>query len=138
MSTQLQGKSLTFENTGPQVNPRRWYAVAVILLPVLLMQLNTFMIQVALPSIQNSLQASFFEAQLIVSGYSLGQAVAILIGGRLGDLYGRKRMLLIGVSGFTLMSALGGAVSDPGLLIAVRIIQGITAAVTLPQILCLS
>ncbi|SFB42045.1 drug resistance transporter, EmrB/QacA subfamily [Cohnella sp. OV330] len=135
MSTQLQGKSLTFENTGTQVNPRRWYAVAVILLPVLLMQLNTFMIQVALPSIQNSLQASFFEAQLIVSGYSLGQAVAILIGGRLGDLYGRKRMLLIGVSGFTLMSALGGAVSDPGQMIAVRIIQGLTAAVTLPQIL---
>lgn len=87
------------------------------------------------PSIQNSLQAGFFEAQLIVSGYSLGLAVAMIIGGRLGDLYGRKRMLLIGVGGFTLMSALGGAVSDPELLIAVRIIQGLTAAITLPQVL---
>ncbi|MCS7463912.1 MFS transporter [Paenibacillus doosanensis] len=120
-----------------QADPRRWYALAVFLLPVLLISLNTYMIQVALPSIQSSLQASFSEAQLMVSGFSLSLAVALIVSGKLGDLYGKKRMLLIGVSGFTLMAALGGMASDPALLIALRIVQGIAAACIQPQVLSL-
>lgn len=121
--------------TKPQVNPRRWYALAVILLPVLQISLNTYMIQVALPLIQTSLHASFSEAQLIATGFSLGLAVALIVSGKLGDLYGRKRMILIGVCGFTITSAVGGLISDPGLLIAIRIVQGLTAALIQPQVL---
>ncbi|MCE5172735.1 MFS transporter [Paenibacillus profundus] len=118
-----------------QVDPRRWYALAVILLPTLLISLNTYMIQVALPTMQNSLHASFSEAQLMVTGFSLGLAVALIVSGKLGDIYGRKRMLLIGVSGFTVMAALGGLTSDPTLLIAIRIVQGLAAALIQPQVL---
>ncbi|KPV60266.1 MFS transporter [Paenibacillus sp. A3] len=118
-----------------QTDRRRWYALAVVLLPILLIQLNTFMIQVALPSLQNSLHAGFSEAQFIVAGYSLGMALALIIGGKLGDMYGRKRMLVIGVAGFTLMAALGGVASDPSVLIAIRVVQGLSTAIIQPQVL---
>ncbi|GLI08515.1 MFS transporter [Paenibacillus tyrfis] len=118
-----------------QTDRRRWYALAVVLLPILLIQLNTFMIQVALPSLQNSLHAGFSEAQFIVAGYSLGMALALIIGGKLGDMYGRKRMLIIGVAGFTLMAAIGGLVSDPSVLIAIRVMQGLSTAIIQPQVL---
>ncbi|WP_339244267.1 MFS transporter [Paenibacillus sp. FSL R10-2796] len=118
-----------------QVDSRRWYALGVILLPTLLISLNTYMIQVALPSMQYSLNASFSEAQLIVTGFSLGLAVALIISGKLGDIYGRKRMLMIGVSGFTVMAVLGGLTSDPALLIVIRIVQGLAAALIQPQVL---
>lgn len=118
-----------------QADPRRWYALAVILLPILLNSLNTYMIQVALPSIQKSLNASFSDAQLIVAGFSLSLAVALIVSGKLGDIYGRKRLLLIGVSGFTIMAMLGGLTSNPTLLIAIRIVQGLTAALIQPQVL---
>jgi EmrB/QacA subfamily drug resistance transporter len=118
-----------------EVDSRRWYALGVILLPTLLISLNTYMIQVALPSMQNSLNASFSEAQLIVTGFSLGLAVALIISGKLGDIYGRKRMLMIGVSGFTVLAVLGGLTSDPTLLIGIRIVQGLAAALIQPQVL---
>ncbi|MFD0714148.1 MFS transporter [Paenibacillus sp. GCM10027626] len=131
LSTSLQAD----EKLEQQVDPRRWYALAVILLPILLNSLNTYMIQVALPSIQNSLKASFSDAQLIVAGFSLSLAVALIVSGRLGDIYGRKRLLLIGVSGFTLMAMLGGLTSNPTLLIVIRIVQGLAAALIQPQVL---
>lgn len=62
-------------------------------------------------------------------------ALALIISGKLGDMYGRKRMLLIGVAGFTLTSALGGLATDPSVLIAIRIVQGLTAAIIQPQVL---
>ncbi|GKS12318.1 MFS transporter [Paenibacillus chitinolyticus] len=121
--------------TAPHTDPRRWMALVLILLPTLLISLNNYMMQVALPMIQASVHAGFAEAQLIFSGYSLGLAVALILGGKLGDLYGRKRMLRIGVSGFTCMCLFGGLVSDPTLLIVIRIIQGLSAAMIQPQVL---
>lgn len=121
--------------TAPQVDPRRWMALVLILLPTLLISLNNYMIQVALPMMQSSIKASFGEAQLIFSGYSLGLAVALILGGKMGDLYGRKRMLWIGVLGFTLMGLLGSVGSNPTLLIVIRIIQGLSAAMIQPQVL---
>lgn len=118
-----------------EVDSRRWYALGVILLPTLLISLNTYMIQVALPLMQNRLNASFSEAQLIVTGFSLGLAMVLIISGKLGDIYGRKRMLIIGVSGFTIMAVLGGLTSDPTLLIVIRIVQGMAAALIQPQVL---
>lgn len=125
----------TDQRAKQQVDPRRWYALALILLPTLLISLNNYMMQVALPMMQNSLHTSFSEAQLIFSGYSLGLAMALILGGKLGDIYGRRRMLFIGILGFTLMAVLGGIVSQPTLLIVIRIIQGLSAAMIQPQVL---
>lgn len=122
-------------NAAPEADPRRWFALILILLPTLLISLNNYMMQVALPSMQASVHASFAEAQLIFSGYSLGLAIALILGGKLGDMYGRKRMLWIGVMGFTFMCLLGGLVSNPTLLIIIRIIQGLSAALIQPQVL---
>ncbi|WP_282943177.1 MFS transporter [Paenibacillus sp. RC67] len=118
-----------------QVDPRRWYTLALLLLSTLLISLNNYMMQVALPLIQRSLNASFSEAQLIFSGYSLGLAIALILGGKLGDMYGRKRILFIGVLGFTLTSVIGGVTSNPTLLIIIRIFQGLSAAMIQPQVL---
>lgn len=135
MSNPIPGALASDRSPKQQTDRRRWYALAVVLLPILLIQLNTFMIQVALPSLQNSLHAGFSEAQFIVAGYSLGMALALIIGGKLGDMYGRKRMLIIGVAGFTLMAALGGLASDPSVLIAIRVMQGLSTAIIQPQVL---
>ncbi|KJB88161.1 MFS transporter [Paenibacillus sp. E194] len=125
----------TDDNQQMEGNPKRWIALVIVLLPTLLISLNTYMIQVALPLMQQSLNASFAEAQIIVTGFSLGLAVALIISGKLGDIFGRKRLLLIGVSGFTIMAMLGGLTSDPSLLIAIRIVQGLAAALIQPQVL---
>ncbi|KEQ26313.1 MFS transporter [Paenibacillus tyrfis] len=134
MANHPLASSLT-EKPEQQADPRRWYALGVILLPILLNSLNTYMIQVALPLIQSSLNAGFSDAQLIVTCFSLSLAVALIVSGKLGDIYGRKRLLLIGVSGFTLMALLGGLTSNPTLLIVIRIVQGLAAALIQPQVL---
>ncbi|MCU6712688.1 MFS transporter [Paenibacillus sp. J5C_2022] len=123
------------EKLEQKFDPHRWYALAVILLPILLNSLNTYMIQVALPLIQNSLNASFSDAQLIVTCFSLSLAVSLIVSGKLGDIYGRKRLLVIGVSGFTLMALLGGMTANPMHLIVIRIVQGVAAALIQPQVL---
>jgi len=127
--------SIAGEELEQRADPRRWYTLAFILLPILLNSLNTYMIQVALPLIQSSLNVSFSDAQLIVTCFSLSLSVALVLSGKLGDIYGRKRMLLIGVSGFTLMALLGGLTTIPTLLIVIRIVQGLAAALIQPQVL---
>lgn len=133
--TQITFTEDTQPQTGRQADPRRWYALVIILLPMLLVLLNNYMLQVALPLIESNLHANFSEAQLIFSGYPLGMAVALIVGGKLGDIYGRKRMLSLGILVFTIMAAIGGMASQPDLLIVTRIIQGISAAMIQPQIL---
>ncbi|MCG7405963.1 MFS transporter [Paenibacillus sp. ACRRX] len=137
MSAHSTVESTVTSRLEQRVDSRRWYALAVMLLPTLLITLNTYMIQVALPSMQNSLHASFSEAQLIVAGYSLGLAMALIVSGKLGDMYGRKRLLVIGVITFTVTAALGGLASDPTILIMIRIMQGLAAALIQPQVLSL-
>ena len=82
------------------VDPRRWLMLAVLLLTTFLGTLDTYIVNVAVPSIQNNLHASFTEIQLVIAGYILAFAVVLATGGRLGDLYRRKRLLLLGVTGF--------------------------------------
>jgi EmrB/QacA subfamily drug resistance transporter len=97
--------------------------------------LDTFIVNIALPSIERALHASFAQIQLVVAGYTLAFAVLLVTGGRLGDLYGRKRFFVLGVAGFTLFSALCGAAPTPLLLIVCRIAQGIAAALMVPQVI---
>ncbi|HHT7156166.1 MFS transporter [Bacillus thuringiensis] len=113
----------------------RWFYLAIILLPTLLISLNTYMIQIALPIMQSELHINFSQAQLIFSGYSIGLASALIIGGKLGDVYGRRKMLVIGVFVFTVTAFVGGISSHPLFLIIIRIVQGLSAAFIQPQIL---
>src|SRR5215469_4061220 len=75
----------------------RWLVLAVILTAVFMQLLDTTITMVAVPSIQNSLNSSYGQIQLVVAGYMLGFACVLVTGGRLGDTYGRKRMFLWGM-----------------------------------------
>ncbi|WP_342456503.1 MFS transporter [Herbaspirillum sp. WKF16] len=95
--------------------------------------LDFFIVNVALPSIRAGLGADPAEVQLVISGYAAVYAVFLITGGRLGDLYGRKRVFLAGLMGFGLSSTLCGFATSPAILIAGRLLQGLSAAIMAPQ-----
>jgi EmrB/QacA subfamily drug resistance transporter len=117
------------------MNARRWSALAVMLGAVFLASVDFNVVTIAIPSIQRGLGTTFGEIQLIVAGYALSFAVLLITGGRLGDLYGRRRMFTIGMAGFTIASALCGFAPSPTGLIGSRVLQGAFAAVMVPQAL---
>jgi EmrB/QacA subfamily drug resistance transporter len=125
------------ENFGaqPDADPRRWLALVVILFAGFMDLLDMTIVNVTIPNILRDLHASYTEAEWVASGYALGFGSVLMITGRLGDVFGRKRLLLIGMAGFTLASALCGVAVDPGMLIATRILQGVMAGTMLPQTL---
>jgi EmrB/QacA subfamily drug resistance transporter len=113
----------------------RWLAVVVLLVASFMDLLDTTIVNVALPSIQEELDASSAQLVWIVSGYVLSFAVLLITSGRLGDRYGRKTIFIIGVFGFTLASiGCAFAQTADGLVIA-RIVQGASSAVMIPQVL---
>jgi EmrB/QacA subfamily drug resistance transporter len=97
--------------------------------------LDTTIVNVALPAIQEDLHASAAQLEWIVSGYVLAFATVLITMGRLGDLYGRKRIFLIGVVGFTLASALAAFAPTADVLVISRFVQGFFAATMVPQVL---
>lgn len=115
--------------------PNRWLAFAVILSATLLGVLDFLIVNLALPSIKKSTGASDAQVQLTVAVYGLSFAVCLITGGRLGDLYGRKKIFQIGMAGFTFASVLCGVSQSGGQLIAFRIVQGAFAALMSPQVL---
>jgi MFS family permease len=112
---------------------RRWSAFAVLLVGAFLPPLDFFIVNVALPSIQSSLHTSAAELQLVISGYASAYAVFLITGGRLGDLFGRRKIFLGGISCFGLTSVLCGLATSPALLIVGRMLQGLSAAAMAPQ-----
>lgn len=112
---------------------RRWLALLVLLTGTLLPPLDFFIVNVALPVIQADLGATSSVTQLVISVYAAAYAVTLVLGGRLGDLYGRKRVFLVGMVGFGAASALCGLAPSAGVLVVGRLFQGITAAVMAPQ-----
>ncbi|MFJ6657826.1 MFS transporter [Streptomyces sp. NPDC091377] len=94
-------------------------------------------VNIAIPSIQRDEGASFSQIQWITAGYALAFAAGLITGGRLGDIFGRKRVFLVGVAGFTVASALCGLAVNPEMLVASRILQGATAALMVPQVLAI-
>ncbi len=125
--------NLSTAGHGGSADARRWLALCVLLAGTLLPPLDFFIVNVALPAIQADLQATPSLAQLVVSVYAAAYAVTLILGGRLGDLYGRKRMFIAGMLGFGAASALCGCAPSPGVLVAGRLLQGISAAVMAPQ-----
>ncbi|WP_197680090.1 MFS transporter [Microlunatus soli] len=113
-------------------SPRRWALLLVLCTVLALDGLDVSMVGVALPTIGRELGVSTETLQWVVSGYVLGYGSLLLLGGRLADLLGRRRIFLIALSVFALASILGGVADDPGLLIAARFIKGLAAAFTAP------
>ena len=118
-----------------QQDPKRWLALGVILSATLLGVLDFLIVNLALPSIQKTIGGSDAQVQLTVAVYGLSFAVFLITGGRLGDIYGRKRIFQIGMAGFTLSSALCGFSRSSEELILFRIVQGAFAALMSPQVL---
>jgi EmrB/QacA subfamily drug resistance transporter len=120
-----------------ELDPRRWWALPILLVGSFLSFLDFFVVNIALPSIRDDLGARAAELQLVVAGYGIGFAVSLITGGRLGDIFGRKRVFLLGMGGFALASALCGLAVNPTMLIASRVVQAVTAATLTPQVLAI-
>ncbi|HET9555717.1 MAG TPA: MFS transporter, partial [Actinomycetota bacterium] len=116
-------------------DPRRWVALAVVLIAGFMQLVDISIVNVAIPSIQRDLDATYADIQWVLAGYQLAFAVMLITGGRLGDIFGRKRLFMIGMAGFTLASALCGLAQTPDMLIASRILQGLFGAIMFPQVL---
>ncbi|MFP2202405.1 MFS transporter [Enterobacter ludwigii] len=119
----------------PQAEPRRWAMFVILLVGAFLPPLDFFIVNVALPAIQDELSASSSAEQLVISSYAAVYAVTLITGGRLGDIYGRGKMFFIGLIGFAAASLLCGLAWSPWVLISGRVLQGTTAAIMAPQAL---
>lgn len=118
-----------------QTDGWRWAALVVLLAGGFLPPLDFFIVNVALSSIHESLGASPAELQLVISSYATAYAVFLITGGRLGDLYGRRRCFLLGLVGFTVASLGCGLAPTPPWLLLSRFAQGASAAIIQPQVL---
>ena len=116
-------------------DPRRWVALGVVLIAGFMQLVDISIVNVAIPSIQRDLDATYSQIQWVLAGYQLAFAVMLITGGRLGDIFGRKRLFMIGMAGFTVASALCGLAQTPEMLIGSRVLQGLMGAVMFPQIL---
>src|ERR1700722_13131184 len=109
--------------------------LTVVLVGVLLPMLDFFIVNVALPTIDRDLHASQPLLELVVSGYATAYALLLVLGGRLGDSLGRKRLFMLGMAGFTVTSLACGLATSADMLVAGRIAQGASAALMVPQVL---
>lgn len=115
--------------TNPNDNRRRWLALMVLCLGVLMIVLDTTIVNVALPSIREDLHFTETSLVWVVNAYMLTFGGFLLLGGRLGDLYGHRKLFLAGLTLFTVASLACGLSGSQGLLIAARAVQGLGGAV---------
>ena len=111
----------------------RWPALFVILTAEVMDLLDALITSIAGPTIVRDLGGDGTLIQWLAAGYTIAMASGLLVGGRLGDVYGRRRMFLLGMAGFTLLSLSCALARSPEMLIACRVLQGLTGAVMLPQ-----
>ncbi len=123
--------------TVPQADPRRWKALAFIGLAQLMVVLDATIVNIALPSAQHDLGFSDTSRQWVITAYALAFGGLLLFGGRISDLWGRRRTFITGLTGFALASALGGAAANTSMLIGARALQGIFGALLAPAALSL-
>ncbi|MGP4110316.1 MFS transporter [Streptomyces sp. 4N509B] len=117
----------------PGVVGRRWLGLFVVLAAMIMNLLDSTVTTVAGPSIQEDLGGTESSLQWIAASYTLALAVGLLPGGRLGDKFGRRRMLLLGVAGFLAASVACALAWSPGVLIGARVVQGLFGALMIPQ-----
>jgi EmrB/QacA subfamily drug resistance transporter len=109
----------------------------IVLTGVFITILDFFIVNVAIPSIQSDLHASAAAVQWTVAGYGLAYGSGLLLGGRLGDIFGRRRMFALGLALFTLASVACGLVPDAATLVAARVALGASASLLAPQVLAI-
>lgn len=114
-----------------------WSTLLVVVVGSFMITLDFFIINVAIPATQAELHATPADIQFIIAGFGLAYSAFMITGGRLGDLYGRRRLLAIGMVLFTVASAVCGFAPTAGVLIIARIAQGLGAAMISPQILAI-
>ena len=118
-------------------DPRRWWSLAVIAVAQLMIVLDASVVVVALPSAQRTLHISTADRQWVLSAYTLAFGSLLLLGGRIADYLGRRRMFIVGLIGFGAASALGGLAQDAAMLFGARALQGAFAALMAPASLSL-
>jgi EmrB/QacA subfamily drug resistance transporter len=111
------------------------WLLPVLFAPVFMVILDVFIVNVTAPSLRADLGASDSDLQWVVAAYLLTYAISLITGGRLGDVFGRRRMFKLGIVGFTAASALCAAAPDPTSLIVARLLQGFGGAAMWPQVL---
>ncbi|MFD6185097.1 MFS transporter [Streptomyces goshikiensis] len=121
----------------PPADRRRWLALAIVMTAAFMDLVDVTIVNIAIPSMRQDLGASTSAIQWITAGYALAFAAGLITGGRLGDIYGRKRLFLIGIAGFTAASLLCGVAANPAMLVTSRILQGGMAALMVPQVLAI-
>jgi len=112
----------------------RWVAFGAVITAAVMDLLDSTITQVAAPTIRRELGGSYAVIEWVTAAYALAMAVGLLTGGRLGDIFGRRRVLLAGMTGFVLASAGCAAAQSAGELIAARAAQGLLGAIMLPQV----
>ena len=121
----------------PVPHDRRWLALGVIGIAQLMVVLDVTIVNIALPSAQRELGFSNDDRQWVITAYALAFGSLLLLGGRIGDLFGRKRTFIAGLLGFAGASAVGGAASSFEVLVAARACQGVFGALLAPSALSL-
>lgn len=119
------------------LNPRRWLILVVIAIAQLMIVVDASIVNIALPHAQAALGISNANRQWVITAYTLSFGGLLLLGGRVADYAGRKRILLIGLAGFAFASAMGGLAPNAGVLFTARAIQGGFAAIMAPAALSL-
>jgi len=127
------GTMVRAEGRAKPPNPLRWFVFAVVIAANIMDLLDATIVNVAGPSIRTALGGSPSTLQWLPAGYTLAFAVFLITGARLGDMFGRRRLFLIGSAGFTLMSAACAAAPSMEVLIAFRVLQGSFGALMIPQ-----
>jgi EmrB/QacA subfamily drug resistance transporter len=114
-------------------NPLRWFVFAVVIAANIMDLMDATIVNVAGPSIRAALGGSTSTLQWLSAGYTLAFAVLLITGARLGDMFGRRRLFLIGSAGFTVMSAACSAAPSMAVLIVFRVLQGSFGSLMVPQ-----
>lgn len=140
-TTTLSRRPRSLEGDGqepePAAQPRRWWGLVFIALAQLMVVLDMTIVNIALPHTQSDLGITDANRQWVITAYTLAFGGLLLLGGRISDLIGRKRTFIIGLIGFGVASALGGAAANPAMLFGSRALQGMFAAVLAPSALSL-
>ncbi len=121
-------------SAGAKSSRLRWVAFGAVITAAVMDLLDSTIAQVAAPTIRRELGGSYAVIEWVTAAYALAMAVGLLTGGRLGDIFGRRRVLLTGIAGFVLASAACAAAQSAGELIAARAAQGLLGAIMLPQV----
>ena len=137
-----QGRDRQMSSEGADVSglahPDAWRMIVPLFIGAFMAFLDVTIVNVALPSIEAGIGASQTSLAWLVSGYTLAFGLVLIPAGRLGDLYGHRRLFLIGLALFTLTSLVAGIVQNPAELVAVRVVQGFSAGLFNPAIVALA